>query len=831
MVCQILFRSVNGVTASGATQPTRLRVTGYAYDCAGGVLLTSNVTAPMTSPATVDGNGRFLIDVPLVGSVQCGDQVGVTVTCAGNPACSATRPAAPLECCQVSIVSVDGVVPQGSVTPTAVRVMGTLYGCASDQVTINAIGVTAPLTVSVDPLTGSFIEQLPITAPGILCGARFVVTADCVGSAGCHAEHDVKDFSCPQCFRAQIGAMVGPCSGAPAQASVTLTAQIGLTANGSGQFAWVFGDGSPNQPFTATVANGAPGATTSVATTHTYGSGTYTVELRRTDLGECPPVQYTFTVDCDRCPTLTPAVVVGDCEPPGPRQGSRQVTYTLSFTPPLGPNDTAYATIFYGGQDVNGATSGMAQRTGPGPLVHSAYLTHRPGGYTSTATVTVLGPGNAALCIPPSPPVTFTNRPSTAAPGVDVAPCLPCPTAVQVSISQPPLVPPPHRQFDALVTWPGPNPPPPPPYPVAHDWTVTLPDGRQARIAGGPGSVTTQAVSGWTGTGSLGGAVDISLGGTYAVSVTAKFAASAGLPTDPLTGVPSCNLTGAGTFPLSGPPPQCASLTGVGVTTPACADDTQQVSAAIGFTATVQNANLVTGPYRWDFGDPSSPSNSTQTSTPTAQHSYTKPGTYLVTVTLAATASCAESTVQGTVTIGRCPCPDGQTRNADGVCVTTPGTPPPPPPPRTSSTLCCFLIGAWVVLSVVFTLLLYYGVVSMWPFGTIISIVVGGLATVALVFWVILCCWPCFATFWRCCVFWQWQLVMVGISVAIMGLLTAVGVWIPVLAGNPVVLGVYSGYVFVVLGVLSAIGNCGSLPNPLDPRTWPACCCPGSTCP
>jgi hypothetical protein len=671
MPCRIIIRTVNGVVPIGGTQPTRLRVTGIAIGCPGGVLLSSSVTAPMTVPAAVDPNDRFLIDVPITGQVNCGDPVGVTVTCAADSTCFATRPAQPLECCDVQIVTRYGVVPQGSLVPTAIRVTGTLYGCASDQVAISVPNVTAPRTVAVDPVTGSFDEQLPVTAPGFICGTLILVTAECAqGPAGCRAQ--VREtLACPQCFRAQISASAGPCTGSPPQATVTLTAQIGLPANGSGQFVWDYGDSSQSAPFTVTIASGTPGAFDTVNDTHPYQAGAYTVELRRIDIPECPPVQLTFTVTCNRCPQVTASAVVGACEQSGPYQGSRPVTYTLTFTPPLGATDTAYATISYGGPDVNGVPSAGLQRTGPGALTHTAYLNHKPGGYSSTVSVTILDAGNVALCVPPISPISFSTRPPSASPGVDVDPCLPCPTAIQVLVSpgSPPL-PPPHRQFEATVVWPAPA---PPPSPVAYDWTVTLPDGRQAKIVSGPAIVTTQPQFNWIGTGATGGAVDLSQGGTYGVSVTAKYAANAGLPTDPVTGVTSCNLTGPSSFPITGTPPTCPQITGVSVTSPDCADETQNRPATIGFAASVQNPAAVSGPYQWDFGDSGSPSNVTQTSTPTAQHVYATPSTYTVTVSLAATTNCPETSAQGTVTIGRCPCPEGQTRDSVGNCMPTNG--------------------------------------------------------------------------------------------------------------------------------------------------------------
>jgi len=136
-----------------------------------------------------------------------------------------------------------------------------------------------------------------------------------------------------------------------------------------------------------------------------------------------------------------------------------------------------------------------------------------------------------------------------------------------------------------------------------------------------------------------------------------------------------------------------------------------------------------------------------------------------------------------------------------------------------------------VVLNLIFGVMFYYGLYSAWPVGTIIFIVVGALATILLILWIALCCWPCTLTFWRCCVFWQWQFIAASLVALVLGILQGLCRFVPVLCGQPWVIAIYGGYALGLIISLSAIGSCGSLPNPVDPRTWPPCCCPGSPCP
>lgn len=160
-------------------------------------------------------------------------------------------------------------------------------------------------------------------------------------------------------------------------------------------------------------------------------------------------------------------------------------------------------------------------------------------------------------------------------------------------------------------------------------------------------------------------------------------------------------------------------------------------------------------------------------------------------------------------------------------------TPAPTPMPGGFS-WCCFLVVAWAIVNAAFGMLFYYGAYQYWPVGTIIFIVVGAIATILLAIWLIVCCGRCALTFWRCCVLWQWQFISAGWIVTVLGVIQG-ACQIPLLSflcGQPWVLGLYAGYLVALIAALSAIGGCGRLPNPFDPRTWPPCCCPGVTpCP
>lgn len=438
-----------------------------------------------------------------------------------------------------------GVVQSGSLAPTRLLVSGTLFGCPSDQISFETLpAVTAPVTRMVDRTSGSFSEQIDLLAP-VSCGDKLVLVAKCTdpanpsGQGGCSDRLTV-ELPCPQCLRAVIQTTIGPCSGMPPHATVALDAQVGLAGPGPAVFRWDFGDGSQSADFVLTAGPGAPaGAVAAPQVTQEYPAGTFTVELRRVDVGECPPVARTFQVVCSRCPQVTVSVAVGPCQTSGPETDFRRVTYSVRFNPPLQLGDTAYASFSYGGPDVNGATSAQTSVTGNTLLDWPVFLKHRTVDYASTVTVTIVSQAGALLCNPPLPAIPFNTGQSGV---VVVGACLPCPAGVHVDFG-PAQLPAPHRELVGRVEW---QPPPPAqaPVPTGWDWKVSLPGGRVASILNGPGTVRTN--SGWSGSGSIGGAVDFTSGGAYGIGATPRFASDAGLPI--------CNLIGEQAIQVVGPP-------------------------------------------------------------------------------------------------------------------------------------------------------------------------------------------------------------------------------------------------------------------------------------
>ncbi|MBP7002303.1 hypothetical protein [Amaricoccus sp.] len=540
MPCSINIVSINAVTPFGGVGPTRLRVAGRATLCPV-VEIVPGITGGIT--ASVDANETFLFDVPLTAAVQVGDQVTVTVRCAGNPACFDTKVEA-LKGCEIVLSAVSGIVQRGSLVPARLRVEGTLFGCPSDLISFETFpAVIAPVSRMVNPRTGTIDEQIDLVDL-VACSDKIGLVAKCVdpadpsGPGGCSDRLTV-ELPCPQCVRATIHPTVSPCFGTPPQATVTLDAQVSLPGPGQGIFRWDFGDGSQSADFMLAFP-GAPAASVAAPqVTHDYPVGVYIVELRRIDVGECPPVQSTIRVNCSRCPQVSVSVAVGPCETSGPETDFRRVIYSVRFNPPLQVGDTAYATFSYGGKDVNGALSGQTSVTGNMPLDWPIFLKHRPIDYASTVTVTIVDQAGVLLCNPPLPAFAFNTGQSGV---VQVEECLPCPVGVHVEFG-PTQLPAPHRELVGRVEWPSP-PPAQPPTPTGWDWKVTLPGGREASILNGPGTVRTD--SGWIGNGSTGGAIDFTAGGAYGVGATARFAPDAGLPV--------CNLTGSRGIPVDGPP-------------------------------------------------------------------------------------------------------------------------------------------------------------------------------------------------------------------------------------------------------------------------------------
>jgi hypothetical protein len=255
------------------------------------------------------------------------------------------------------------------------------------------------------------------------------------------------------------------------------------------------------------------------------------------------------------------------------------------------------------------------------------------------------------------------------------------------------------------------------------------------------------------------------------------------------------------------------------------------------YTVTPTPANFI-GPYDWEvklngqtiYQD--SGTNSTSLS-----YAFPGPGLYTVLVSADAPPACGTLTFAGAtqVLVPRCTPgpPTTQPPRTPPPATPPPATPPPAtpppatPPPASAFSWCCFLIVGWAIINAIFGLLLYFDIESYWPVGTIVVMVVGAIATILLLIWLFLCCWPCILRFWSCCEFWQWQFISVSWVTIALGIFEGLCRFLPVFCGDALIIMIYGSYLGTVFLVMSAIGSCGRLPNPLDPRTWPPCCCTG----
>ena len=109
--------------------------------------------------------------------------------------------------------------------------------------------------------------------------------------------------------------------------------------------------------------------------------------------------------------------------------------------------------------------------------------------------------------------------------------------------------------------------------------------------------------------------------------------------------------------------------------------------------------------------------------------------------------------------------------------------------------------------------MLYFG---LWWAGLISAII----ATIVLVIWIAVCCWPCAMTFWKCCTLLKWVVMFNDALVVILFAAYALAS-----SGNAVVLLVF-GLVSTLVRIIMSASKCGGIPNIFDPTTWPPCKCP-----
>jgi len=572
-----------------------------------------------------------------------------------------------------SVTNIIGVVPLGSLQPSQIQIAG-LISCPTGS----GGGIDVELRVAAPPGApttvfsatsstggpggplGSVLFVLPAWTAAV-CGAKiiFEVRDNCGGSWSAWDRFE-GEIDCLGCPRISLQPPVyGACTGTPPNQlqTVTLTATVMLPPGASVVFTWEFGDTQTATAGTLTnsTANWNNPQTLTISHQYDPSMGPYTACLTPSASSECPRVCVQVQPDC--VPVACPAMItgmasIGTCA----ANGSRPVTYTLTPSPAVPANSMVSVSWAYGGPNVAGQTTfvQMVNTTG-GPvssITHTTDLMHRPGGYATTATVVVQLP-NGQLCTIIAVPIP-----------VDPGACLPCPDPmdpVTVKITTPtsatwcaPVAAGLAASLSAQVNWAQPA-PTTPPSPVRYDWTVTLPDGRVAtQTTLGP---TVDTSAGWSGPGSVNGAIDLNGQGTYAVGVAPVFAPTSGLPTDS-SGAIACQLVGSASFSLASCPSatQCPTLTGLSVTS-ACADPAAGITAAVTATVTVNDPAGIVQKFVWDFDDPGSLNNHTVTSSPVASHTYASPRSYNVTVQVQSSTACngnASPSMSATVAIGTC---------------------------------------------------------------------------------------------------------------------------------------------------------------------------------
>ena len=578
-----------------------------------------------------------------------------------------------------SVTSIIGVIQAGSLQPSTISIGG-IFTCPGSpgpsggidlQLTVTGPAPGFPTTVFMQTTSAGLAGQGPLGSvafsipawPGAVCGATltFTVSGNCNGQwTPPQTLNGVIDcLGCPRI--SDLRAMLGPCQGAPLRQTVNFFATVAVHPNSNAMFTFDFGDGSSSQ---VNVANPTSNWNNlqPIMASHDYdaSAGPFLACLKPP--GECPKVCVPVKLDCNStgCPTsVTGMATVGNCN----ADGSRTVTYTLTVSPPAPQNSSVEIVWAFGGANTSMQTSAtQIVNTSAGPasmITFTTDLPHRSAPYPTVATLIIQIPGRPVCQLPA---VNIS---------VDPASCLPCPDPMQpviVTINVPnsagwcaPVAMGLAAQLCAQVNWPQPV-PANPPAPVRFDWTVKLPDGREATQSSSGPCVST--ASGWSGPGSSGGALDLTSAGTYSASAAAVFGANSGLPTDS-SGAVTCSLNGPGSFVLAACPSMtpCPALSGLSVTS-ACADPSKGTLASVTATATVDDPAGVASQFAWNFGDPGSANNQMTSTTPSASHSYANPGSYTVTCSVSSGVPCngtgrGPSMASATASIPACPTSNG----------------------------------------------------------------------------------------------------------------------------------------------------------------------------
>lgn len=574
--CVINVYSVHLIIAPPG-QANRLRVIGFAnISPSNQVTVTVNAAGQLyqdSQDLNEFGNFVSTFTLPLGSTLKCSDPIIVDVEAVGIPNCRLLPEDRDqtLRCCEANLELQAAPFFSGSLTPPGILVRGAFLGCFDDQLLVGPIHNSAGLPVTnQSPVTADVFGQFEVVlqilpTATVNCDEELTVRVCCALDPSCC--FDVKDvLRCGPCARAQISIRqpIPPCVGTPPTQHITFDMVISIPAGETYTFEWDFGDSSPPASFQIDNSAGTAATQHFHSESHDYGAGTWTARLVVIDppnLENCSDIPLQVVVQCgdgDGCPTATGSVTVGDCDttPESTNFGYRPVMYTLNFSPAIPQNCPAWVTWNYGGSTSTGATTltqMISTATGSvGLWTHQVYLKHKPGGYSSSATLMTFCQGQA--CAPSN--VQFEYPPGMSPPVVLVGSCIPCPDKVEVARTVPastqllPCAPTTTKlEFQASVVWPSGT--ASPPSPSGYDWTITLPGQptREAKYTNGPAVVDT--TSGWTGSGATAsGAVDLRNAGTYAIGVTAKFPISAGLPTHD-DGTSDCNLTGSDHFTLS----------------------------------------------------------------------------------------------------------------------------------------------------------------------------------------------------------------------------------------------------------------------------------------
>ena len=641
MSCSIALTAVNGIVQSGQTDPSRLRVTGVAYQCAS--VTVSSAIANASSTVPVDGNGRFRAELTITATPapRCGDLIQVRVECVGQPTCFVQEQQRPLTCCEIPILFFQAVTPLGSLLPSQLSVQGTIHGCATDQVVISSSVTATTGPISVDPYTGAFSALLPITS-AVKCDDKVTVTAACSSGAGCTRRVELP-LNCPNCYRGTVTVdATAACTGTPPKKPITLNVTIGLPAGAKADFHWDYGDGSPNGAnFTIDNTAGNAGSTYPHSEAHDYAPGTYTATMKIDPPREaCPDLTVTVVVQCTtvNCPTITvdPPQFSVQCA-----NGKRTVTLSSHITAPAG--QSVFAQWDYG----DGTVGAGIVVNGASTVNNTQTHDYAPGTYT--ASLTILSPSGC----PPVPPVQVVVPPCTTPPctlvvqgiTVQVGACNPATGSRTVTATGSVN----NNDPADLYYW---------------QWDTT-----PAQV-GLPAAQGTTQQHDYSAPGSAQSTYNITLTVIRSATCVSSF-----------TRTVTIDGCGGGCPSRVTDPSQEWTVTG-NVTAPLAPDHYQTVDcdqSTVTMSVKVDTAGLPPSglTYTWDFGDGSTVSGPTPGSGGATQtHTFVNPtpgqtATYTITVTVN-TPGCSPLNIPLTLTVPGCarpPCPRGQHRDANSICV------------------------------------------------------------------------------------------------------------------------------------------------------------------